>query len=262
MVSSTPNIGQSTWIARMKPCEQVRARLMAFPYAGGGVAAFREWGPSLPAGVELWGVQLPGREKRLREPPVRELPVVVERISDAIAQTFTDDVPLVLFGHSLGALIGYEVARHLRRRGERLPRLLMVSGRMPPQLASRGPALHLLGDELLLREIQRLDGVPAEVASNREMVALIMPALRADLVLDETYVYAETSEPPLDCAMLAFGGREDPEVTIAQLAHWRVHTSSTFAVRPFPGGHFFFRTHADLFLTELGAALSVLIQQP
>ncbi len=166
-------------------------------------------------------------------------------------------MPFVLFGHSVGALLAFEGARGPRPLHVAGRRAALVSGHTPPQIQSRTKRLHLLPDAELLEEIRRLDGIPLEIMNHREMLDLLLPALRADLTLDETYVY--TAEVPLDCPILALGGRDDPEVLFADLAQWNLHTRSRFSLKTFPGGHFFLQSSPELFASELSAYLLTVI---
>jgi surfactin synthase thioesterase subunit len=246
---------RSPWFLRLSARPQPAMRLLAFPYAGAGAAMFRRWVDRLPSTVDVVGVQLPGRQNRSREAPARDLANLVRTIAAEMRTTFSDGAPLVLFGHSLGAVIAFELARHLRRSDGTLPLALVVSGRTPPHLTS-GPPRHGMSDEELIGDLRRLDGIPPEIEGNREFLTLALPSLRADLFLDESYVYV--NEPPLDCPILALGGDADPEVSSDDLKAWAIHTRSAFAIRIFEGGHFFPQTRPELFLPALAGFLDSL----
>lgn len=254
----SPPPARPGFLLRLGARQAPALRLVAFPYAGGGASSFARLARALPAGVEVLGVQLPGRENRLREKPFDDLAPVVDGLLPELLAQLDDGRPFALFGHSLGALLAFETARALRRRAARTPSALIVAGRTPPQVGAAGRVRHVLDDDALLDEIRRLDGIPAEVAEHREMLALMLPALRGDLAIDERYVH--TPGPPLRCPILAMGGRDDPEVSLLDLALWRVHTSAGFALKPFPGAHFFLNTSAAAFASELSSYLLSLIE--
>lgn len=237
--------------------ETRKLRLIGFPHAGGGASGFYRLFNNLRAEVEVIGIQLPGRENRVRDPLSSSLPELLNAITENLAPALQDKIPYVFFGHSLGALLAFEVARQFRTQQLREPAALIVSGRIPPHLPPIGPALHGLADNDLLREVVRLEGIPPGIQNQPEMCALILPVLRADLKLDETYTY--TPEPPLDCPVLACGGQDDPEAPLHTMQEWQVHTRSNFSFKAFAGGHFFMHTNLTLFTAELASFLRSVI---
>jgi medium-chain acyl-[acyl-carrier-protein] hydrolase len=204
------------------------------------------------------GIQLPGRENRVRDPASGSLFDLLRDIVDNLAPALQDDVPFVFFGHSLGALIAFEVTRLFRANRLCGPAALIVSGRTPPHVPLVRPALHGLADNDLLREVIRLDGTPRELQSHPEMLKLILPVLRADLRLDETYAYSQG--PPLDCPVLACGGQDDSEAPLSTMREWEIHTCAKFVLKTFAGGHFFMHSNSALFNTELASFLRSVTQ--
>lgn len=244
------------WIVRPAPRPEALVRLVCLPYAGGSAAIYRAWPRSLPQTIELCAVQLPARELRSREPPYTELPRLVADLATALEPLAAE--PYAIFGHSMGALIGFELARELRRRGGPAPLRLFVAGHAAPQLPERFPAIHGLPDEAFIHEIGRLEGTPSEVLEHRELLELVLPVLRADFTLIETYQHRP--EAPLGCPISAYGGLSDPRVPRADLDAWRAQTAGAFSLRLFPGEHFFIRSAEQLVLQYLRHDLAAILR--
>lgn len=235
----TPAPASNLWLSCRRPNSAAKLRLFCFAHAGIGASLFRLWSDELPASIEVQAVQLPGREARLREPLATALPALAEQVAEALLPVLTG--PFAIFGHSLGALLGFEVARGLRRRGARPPVHLLVAARAAPQLPRDQPLLHTLpSDKLVAEVVRRYDGIPAAVRQEPALLQLLLPVLRADLQLLETYEYAEGE--PLECPLSVFGGQQDGTVQPAQLEGWRAQTSEAFRLRLLPGNHFFLNT--------------------
>jgi len=229
------NTAPGSWLVT-EPSDDAPFRLFCLPHAGAGASTYRTWSAALsPAGVGVTPVQLPGRENRFGERALDRL----EPIVDAVTKTIMphSDRPFALFGHSMGALIAFEVTRSLRRRGAAPPAHLYVSGRMAPQLREHRPVLHHLSDRDLVAELRELGGIHEAVLRNRELLALHLPVVRADLAVNETYRHQP--ELPLDVPITAFGGDADPKVDESELLAWRTQTAGPFRAQLLPGGHFF-----------------------
>jgi medium-chain acyl-[acyl-carrier-protein] hydrolase len=208
-------------------------RLFCFPYAGGGDFTFRSWQQNLSETIEVCAVQLPGRGSRIDEPPCIQIDQLISTAGEALAPYF--DKPFALFGHSMGALIAFELTRHLRTEYGVQPVHLFVSGRPAPQTVSEPLDLDQLDAELL-EMLRRLDGTP----ENPELIELVLPMLRADMALCNSYIY--TPQPPFNFPITAFGGLDDYGVPRHSLEGWREHTTGPFVLRLFPGDHFFLNT--------------------
>lgn len=245
------------WVRSPKPNPRAVLRLFCFPYAGGSDVTFRTWPMELPAGVEVCGIQLPGHGSRVSEPLIDR----VEPLVDALAPMLVPylDRPFAFFGHSMGAIIGFEVARRLRRDGAREPEYLFVSGRPAPQLPDVERRTFDLPEPEFLDELRRLNGTPKEVLEHPELLQLTLPIIRADFALCQNYRYEP--EAPLDCPILAFGGVGDDEVSHEQLRAWSEQTSASFSQRMFPGDHFFLISARAALLKILSGALEQLIMR-
>jgi medium-chain acyl-[acyl-carrier-protein] hydrolase len=230
-------IARTPWLASRKLNPSAGVRLFCFPYAGGGDSIFRAWQKGLPEEIEVCPVQLPGRGTRISEPPFIELSPLVRAASQALAPHL--DKPFAFFGHSMGALVGFELARHLRRGGGPQPVHLFVSGRCSPQTLKE-PLAGDLPDSEFREMLRRYNGTPAEVLENPELMELLLPVVRADFAVCRSYLY--TSEPPFSFPVTAFGGLEDPGVSRECIEGWREHTTGPFVLRMLPGGHFFLNT--------------------
>jgi medium-chain acyl-[acyl-carrier-protein] hydrolase len=227
-------------------------RLFCFPYAGGGASAYRGWAASLPADLEVCPVQLPGRESRLREPAFDRPEPLVATLADALGAHL--DLPFAFFGHSMGAMLSFELARELRRRGSALPLHLFVSGRRAPQVPSREEDIHALPEPEFLAKLRELNGTPEEVLQHAELMRLLTPVLRADFAVNETYVFRP--EAPLDLGISAFGGLGDQEVTREDIVGWSEHARGPFRLRMLPGDHFFLHSARDLITESLARDLA------
>jgi len=247
--TAAPTLG--SWTAGHEPNPQARLRLFCFPYAGGSALMFRIWSNALPADVEACPIQLPGRSTRLMERPFTDLSSLIQVLAQALSSLL--DKPFAIFGHSLGALMGFELARQLRRQYGVSPARLFISAGCAPQIPRRGSPIHTLPAKEFLAEVRRLNGIPKEVLEHDELMEIVIPLLRADFALYEAYVYS--AEPPLNCPISAFGGLQDRKVTHRDLEAWRDQTTGAFSLRMLPGDHFFLNTTQPLLLQMLSQEL-------
>jgi medium-chain acyl-[acyl-carrier-protein] hydrolase len=227
--------GAHSWIVHSKPNPQATLRLFCFPYAGGSASLYRSWASNLMPQVDVCPVQMPGRETRMREAPFTRLEPLIQALATALRHSM--DLPFAFFGHSMGGLISFELARHLRSAYGLQPAWLFISGHSAPQLSSTKSPIHQLPDPELLDALRQLNGTPKELLQHTELMQLVLPLLRADFAVCETYDYAPGES--LACPISVFGGLEDHNVSREDLAAWREHTRGSFSLRMFPGDHFF-----------------------
>ena len=238
----------TAWARCPRPSDRATIRLFCLPFGGGGASVFREWTREFWPEIEVWQVQLPGREGRHREPPFTQMDMLIPALADGLRPHLS--LPFVLFGHSMGALLSFELARLLRRRGDPGPAHLFVSARRAPQIPDRRPPLHALPDADLVDQLsRRYNGLPQAVLGNADLMRLFVPLVRADLTLTETYAYA--SEAPLVCPISAFGGLDDGEIMREELAAWGDQTRGSLTLRMLSGDHFFLQTNRPRLLTAI-----------
>lgn len=239
----------AAWLRRPVSRPDAAVRLYCFAHSGAGASMFRRWPQALPQDVEVCAVQLPGREDRLAERPCRSVREAVDSLLPSLDVTR----PYALFGHSVGALLAFETARAVRRCGGPAPVVLMVSGSSAPHLEDTEPPLSSLPDDQLLEQLQRLRGTPDAVLQDAELMALLLPVLRGDFVLYESYAWYD--EPPLACPIHAFGGEADVRVPVDDLDQWAAHTTSSFSRQMFDGDHFFVQSALSPLLAAIGLTL-------
>lgn len=233
-------------------------RLFCFPYAGSGAVVYRTWPNDLPSEVEICAVQLPGRENRFREAPLRELTEVVSTLARAVQPYL--DVPFAFFGHSLGGLIGFELAHFLRTRHQLEPAQLFISARRAPHIPEPFPPIHHLPDEEFVLQMQnRYGGIPQALMQTPELLHALLPMLRADFALFENYHF--TQREVLACPLTAFSGESDAVVRRSDIAAWREHTRGAFTFHVLPGDHFYLRSAHAFIAREISQQLLRRLQE-
>lgn len=212
-------------------------RLICFGFAGGSAQVYDGWRFDKP-GIEVRAAELPGHGARGLETPIAQAMALVSALTEALLPL--TDRRFVLFGHSLGAFLAFGAARRLRVLDAPGPALLIVAGQRAPQLPNREAPLSHLDDRALIDALRDYGGTPPDLLENRDYMRRVLPSLRADFMAAESFRYK--SGEPLDCPILALGGREDTTVSKTELNAWREQTRARFELRMFTGGHFFVET--------------------
>lgn len=225
---------EGLWFRRLGPDPPGRIRLICFPHAGGAAGSYGALARALSPHADVLSVQYPGRQDRRNEPPVADLHALAARIADHLPAG-----PHAFFGHSMGAIVAYEVARLL---GDTGPGRLFASGRAAPSVPNRR-YVHLRDDRELVRDVQLLGGAGNSSLDDPDLLAMVLPALRADYAAIETYRW--TPGPPLACPVTVLLGAEDPLVGVREARAWRDHTTAGITLRPYPGGHFYLERQTD-----------------
>lgn len=251
MPSDPPSTGAS-WIRRNRRCRDARLRLLCLPHAGGTASFHNSWASWLPDGTDLLSVQYPGRQDRISEPCVSTMDDLAPRVVQALQPHLDDDSPLVLFGHSMGAWVAFEVARLLEMSWGRRPAGLIVSAQIPPHLP---PEREWPGesDDELIAELRRAGGAYTDPMLQPGLRELVLPSVRADFRLVRDY-----SPQPLrriSTPITALAGVDDAGVPWNRVAEWKDATTGTFASHTFPGGHFYLLEHEQEFAGEVNRAI-------
>ncbi|WBB80366.1 alpha/beta fold hydrolase [Micromonospora sp. WMMD882] len=239
------------WFRRFQPTDPTTRRLVCFPHAGGSASWFRPVAQALAPEVDVVAVQYPGRQDRRAEPCVDDIGVLADRLRAAL--TGWGPRPLTLFGHSMGAVVAYEVARRLRRDHPDQPLHLFASGRRAPH-RTRTESVHARDDAGIAAEVRRLGGTEAALLGDPEVLQMIMPALRGDYRAIETYRWRPDGPPP--CPVTVLTGDRDPHTTLDEARDWARHSREPFDLHVLPGGHFFLAEQAPAVLDVLRAHLS------
>jgi surfactin synthase thioesterase subunit len=227
------------WFGRARDGGDAPMVLYCFAHAGGGGSFFQPWRELLEPEVDVRPVVLPGRETRISEPPVTS----VTELVDPVARAIEADVAgrpggdYAVFGHSMGSVVAYEVTRRLEAGPGADPSCLVVSGRRAPHLPARHEPLHVMPDDAFLDAVVRLNGTPDELLEHDDLIRLLLPTMRADFTVSETY--REQPGTRLRCPVAALTGDADPQADLAEMAGWRVTTTGPFTLRVFRGDHFY-----------------------
>ncbi|HEO3924091.1 TPA: thioesterase II family protein [Streptococcus pyogenes] len=228
------------------------ARLIMFPYAGGGASVFRKWG-KLFSNIRLYAVQYPGRENRMSEEPIKDFDILINEVFKNLIKIIDDDRPYYLFGHSLGTKLVYELTLRIMNDSMKKPSGIIVSGGKAPCFKEENPIYHL-DDIDFIKGINRYSGTPEEIIQNIEIMKIFLPMLRADFMIDETYQRKEIEK--IDIPILGLMGTDDEEFKIEELKKWEEYTTKDFKYRYIEGGHMFINTNTELVAKEISSFIN------
>jgi len=244
---------RSRWFVPWRETEGARVRLLCLGHGGSGVARFKEWGELLPGDVDVVGVRLPGRESRRRETPLTSIEDVVAAVADELDAA--GRWPVALAGLCFGALVMFELARELRRRGAPTPlHLVVVSQTAPSEIAPKPPGSPLLSEGPLDVALRTMGETPEEILDHPSLLALIEHAIRADLRASETYRYRP--EEPLAVPITAIAALGDPTVSVEETEPWALETSAGFELRMLDGDHLFTGESSERLVGAVADALA------
>lgn len=231
-----------------KPLLSPRLRVFLFPYAGGSAAAYTRWAKLFDdnLNIELVLVQLPGRGSRITETLHQTMESVM---SELVAHaSYITSRPYILFGHSLGGKVAYELACKLRALELPPPKYLIASGSGAPHLPYRSSTIHDLPHDEFIGELEQLNGTPQEILSNSELLEILIPLLRADFKVAAEY---QAKVCQLDCPIMVLGGTDDLEISADQLQAWADLSEHKTTVQFIPGDHFFINYNEDLVVQKI-----------
>jgi medium-chain acyl-[acyl-carrier-protein] hydrolase len=253
---SDPTRDESFILRRGVPARAPSVRLFCFHHAGGSAAAFNAWAQALGEHIDVCAVQTPGRENLFLLPRHRRVASLAREIAPKLSGWL--DRPFAFFGHSLGALVAFAVAELLFQGGGPAPKRLLVSGCRPPHLPRARTDLSNATEEDLIAALRELGSNSLAALEHRELRELMLPVLRDDLAMAETYRI--DAPRPLPCAISAFGGLEDVSTDASALRQWSEYTEGAFSLRLFPGRHFFTEQSRQALLEAIRADLSASVR--
>lgn len=240
------------WFENFPPRPSDTLRLFCLPYAGGSAYAYANWRRLLEGTAETYPLQLSGRGMRMQEPAFTSLPPLLEALESVLLPYL--DRPFAIFGHSMGALIAFELARILQRSHSLQAQHIFFSGRLPPHLAQKSGPAYDLPTPQFISELRSLEGTPDEILNNRELMAMLLPVLRADLQLVQTHRHVPGE--PLNSPITVLGGRQDSTTPASELGTWAAMTRAACTVRIFPGNHFFLNQFRSAVINVISSTLA------
>ncbi|MFF7634695.1 thioesterase II family protein [Kitasatospora sp. NPDC008050] len=228
------------WVRRFHPAPEAELRLVLFPHAGGSASYYFPFSQALAPDIEVLALQYPGRQDRRGEECITSIPELADQVHHELLPWIEGE--FAFFGHSMGSILAFEVAQLLRERHGRQPRWLFASGYPAPSRLPSG-TVHLRDEAGVVRELREVGGTDPQWLSDPDLLCAILPAVRGDYQAIETHRWRPTA--PLDCPITMLVGDQDPHTSADQAAAWRDHTAGEFALRVFPGGHFYLEDHRE-----------------
>lgn len=247
----------SKWFTTFLPVDRAQLRLFCFHYAGGSSNTFRTWQQHMPDDIQIIGVELPGHGRRLSENCKTDLLELAENIAGELNEHL--DIPFAFFGHSMGALLSFELTRLLRKFSLPMPQHLFLSAHKAPHLPRDSDPIYNLPESEFVRRLYELNGTPKAVLENAELRELFLPLLRSDFQVCETYNFTESL--PLETPITVFGGRHDNEISLESLRAWEKHTTGSFQLHVCEGDHFFINNADESLLPKLVPQLNALVSK-
>jgi medium-chain acyl-[acyl-carrier-protein] hydrolase len=238
----------NSWITCPKKQPNAKIRLFCLPFAGGGASLYRPWAAALAPEIEVCPIQPPGRENRYSEKVITD----AYEMANAIAAQMLPfiDRPYAIFGHSMGALLSFEITKVLQSQKKRPPEILFLSAHRAAHLPRKRDPLHALPDSQFIESLKQYGGFPEEILNNQEFIDFILPTMRSDMTLCDLYTFKQ-SETPIMTPLEMYAGEDDREAGPSEMSAWSEHTSSESNLTTFKGGHFFLRTHSQEVLEKI-----------
>lgn len=230
------------WFSVSKTKANPTLRVICIPYVGGSAAVYRNWDKYSNSNVQFLSLQLPGRGSRYSEQPYTEMNSLINDLSIVMGELLLEsNIPYIIYGHSMGALIGFELTRMIARKGYKLPSYVVVSGAAAPDIVKNEKKYSLPTEEL--KDILRYyNGTPKEILEDDELLEMFLPCIRSDLEIVEEYKF--TIDNLLPCSIIAIGGENDHLVSLSEIKQWENHTQKDFHYKLYEGDHFFLKDRA------------------
>jgi surfactin synthase thioesterase subunit len=242
---------EGEWIHRFHPTDSSEFRMVCFPHAGGAASYYYPWSEALAPDMDTLAVQYPGRQDRRAEGCITSLAELADRTYAALRRT-EDGRPTVFFGHSMGSILAFEVARRYQDDTGTPPARLFASG-YPAPSRLRGGTVHLRDDDGVVDELRAVNGTEPVWLENKHLRASVLQAVRGDYTALETHPRATGVR--LDCPLTMLTGDDDPHTTLAEAEAWQEHTTGEFSLHVFQGGHFYL----DQYIPEITGLISAAV---